>query len=132
MANTIKLKDYAHVVEEAPASAAITPGNFVTQAADGTVARSAADYQGVQMVASEDEFQGKTITDDYAADDQVQLWIPQSGDQVNAIAAAAIAKGAIVELAAAGQVQTLAAGSAIGEALEAAAAQGDHVAIRMK
>ena len=78
---TIKLKDYLKVVEEYPAEAAITPGMLVEVTDDKTVqANSAAGDQILVAFATEDEFQGKTIDDAYAADDPVQVWIPQRGD----------------------------------------------------
>lgn len=46
-------------------------------------------------------------------------------------AGGAIAKGARVEVGAAGKAVTLAAGKAVGEALEAAAADGDRIEVRL-
>lgn len=132
MPNTIRLKDYGHVKEEYPASAAITPGEFLALAGNMTVGAAGADHQGPLMVAVEDEFQGKAITDDYASGAIVQCWLPGPGDKVYAIAGAAVAAGALIELGAGGEVITLSTGSAVGQALEAAAAQGDRIAIRVK
>lgn len=78
---TIKLKDYLHVVEEYDAASAITPGMLVELTSDGEVRPHNTDG-GVaeKMFATEDEFQGKTIADDYAAEDKVFCWFPQRGD----------------------------------------------------
>lgn len=81
--NTIKLKDYLHVVEEYVAVAAITPGMLVEVTSAGKVqAHSTANGAAVPAFANEDEFQGKTIADAYAIGDRVQVWIPQRGDVV--------------------------------------------------
>lgn len=86
--NTIKLKDYSHVVEEYTAAGAITPGMLVEVDSTNEVqAHSGVDGHAVPMFATEDEFFGKTINDAYAADDKVQVWIPQRGDMVYALLA---------------------------------------------
>lgn len=85
---TIKLKDYLHVVDEYTAAAAITPGMLVELTSDGEVqAHSSAAGAAEKMFATEDQFQGKTIADAYAADDLVQCWFPQRGDVVYALLA---------------------------------------------
>lgn len=84
--NTIKLKDYLHMVEEYPANAAITPGMLVELSVNSSnepvvVTHSTeAGKPAPVMIATEDEFQGKTIDDAYAAGEPVQCWIPQRGD----------------------------------------------------
>ncbi len=85
--NTIKLKNYLSIVEEFVAAAAITPGMVVEIDTAGKIKAHATSSGNVLpiMFATEDSLQGKGIDDNYAADDQVQIWIPQRGDEVNAI-----------------------------------------------
>lgn len=80
--NTIKLKDYLKVVEEYEAASEITPGMLVeVTSAEKVQAHSTSGAAGLPvMFATEDEFQGKTISDEYSADEPVQCWIPQRGD----------------------------------------------------
>ncbi len=85
MSKTIKLKKYSDVIEEYVANAAITPGNLVELRSDGKVQNHAQEDKNVlPMFALEDELQGKTIADNYAQHDPVQVWIPYRGDQVYA------------------------------------------------
>ena len=86
--NTIKLKKYLDIIEEYVAVAAITPGMLVElTSADKVQKHSTASGNAVPMFALEDELQGKGIADAYAADDQVQVWVAQRGEQVNALLA---------------------------------------------
>ena len=87
--NTIKIKNYSNVFEEMEAAAAITPGMLVEQTPAAETVRKHATSGGnaIPMFALEDALQGKGITDDYAAGDQVQVWIPGRGDQVYALIA---------------------------------------------
>jgi len=92
--NTIKLKKYSDVIEEFVAGAAITPGMLVALNASGAVIpHGEAAGNAIPMFALEDELQGKTIDDAYAAGDPVQVWVAGRGDIVNAIAGAEIAAG---------------------------------------
>lgn len=85
--NTIKIKKYADVVYEYEAHAAITPGMLLILNSDEEVLahNTAAGNVIPPMFALEDELQGHGIDDDYAAGDQVQVWIPGRGDIVNAL-----------------------------------------------
>lgn len=84
--NTIKVKNYSNVIEEYPANAAITPGMLIELISTGKVrAHATAGGTAMAMFALEDELQGKTIDEAYASDNRVQCWIPNSGDQVNAL-----------------------------------------------
>ena len=85
--NTIKIKKYADVVYEFEAHAAITPGMLLELNSDNEVLAhdTAAGNVVPVMFALEDELQGHGIDDDYAAGDQVQVWIPGRGDIVNAL-----------------------------------------------
>ena len=86
--NTIKLKKYLNIIEEYKAEAAIIPGELIELTSSGTVqVHSTAGGNCLPMFALEDELQGNDINDAYAADDQVQVWIPTRGDQVYAILA---------------------------------------------
>ena len=92
--NTIKLKKYSDVIEEFVAGAAITPGMLVALNASGAVIpHGEAAGNAIPMFALEDELQGKTIDDAYAAGDPVQVWVAGRGDIVNAIAGTAITAG---------------------------------------
>jgi len=85
--NTIKLKKYSDVIEEFVAADEIKPGMLVTLNADGKVIPHNLDGgNAIPMFALEDELQGKTIDDAYAADDPVQVWIAGRGDIVYALA----------------------------------------------
>lgn len=89
MAYTIKIKKYSDVIEEYLAGAAITPGMFVELASTGKVVVNTSDGgYSLPMVALEDELQGNDIDDDYALNDQVQVWVPYRGDMVYALLAA--------------------------------------------
>ena len=84
---TIKVKNYLNIFEEFEAAAAITPGMLVKQTSATEVAvHSTEDGNAIPMFAIEDELQGKEKTEAYAHEDRVQVWIPQRGDIVNAIA----------------------------------------------
>ena len=81
---TIKVKDYLHINEEYKAKTAITPGMVVELTSDDNVqAHSGAGKSALIMIALEDDLQGKGIDDAYAAEDPVQVWIPQRGDIAN-------------------------------------------------
>ncbi len=93
---------------EAPADAAITPGQLVELLSTGDVQKvSTAGELTENLVAVEDALQGNTIADDYAADDRVFHRAFKSGDEVYLILAdgedASI--GSLIEPAAAGEVR---------------------------
>jgi len=84
--NTIKVKKYSDVIEEYVANATITPGMLVEVMTTNKLrAHATASGNALPMFALEDELQGKVITDDYSANDQVQVWVPYRGDMVYAI-----------------------------------------------
>jgi len=126
--NTIKLKDYLHVVGEHEASGAITPGMFVGVTSTGKVAVVATAANGV-MVANEDEFQGKTIADAYAIGDMVQCWIPQRGDVVYGVLADGqdIEIGGALTIGAGGKLVTAGANAVVAIAVEAVDLSGTGV-----
>lgn len=82
---TIKLKKYNDIINEYEAGEAITPGMLISVASDGDVDKHAS-AGGVceKMFALEDELQGKTIDDDYDADEPVQCWVATPGEEVYA------------------------------------------------
>lgn len=83
---TIKLKKYSDVIEELKANATITPGHLVELLSTGKIrAHGTASGNVLPMFALEDELQGKSINDNYAENDKVQVWVPYRGDIVNAI-----------------------------------------------
>ena len=85
---TIKIKKYSDNIEELVAAGTITPGMLVEYTSASKVqAHSTAGGNALPMFALEDELQGNTITDNYSADDQVQVWTPYRGDMVYGILA---------------------------------------------
>lgn len=86
MANTVKIKKYSDVVEEILAHEAIKPGHLVQLMDSGRVCKHAGESENaLPMFALEDELQGKTIDQDYAQHDPVQVWVAGRGDIVNAL-----------------------------------------------
>ena len=86
--NTIKLKKYLDVIIEKNANAAITPGMLIeSMSSDKVRAHATSEGNAVPIFALEDELQGNGIDDAYAADDPVQCWIAQRGEEVYAILA---------------------------------------------
>lgn len=86
--HSIVVKNYLHVYEEYEANSTITPGMLIELMSTGKVRKHAtASGNVLPMFAKEDSLQGKTINDNYIAGDQVNVWIPTRGDQVNALLA---------------------------------------------
>jgi len=82
---TVKLKRYLKIVNEYEADGTITPGDLLELKDNGKVQRhSEQDKNALPMFALEDELQGKSIGNDYSAEDPVQCWIPTRGDEVYA------------------------------------------------
>lgn len=133
--NTIKIKNYLSVMEEYLAGGTITPGHLIKQSsATQVVVHSTAGGNVLPMFACEDELQGKGITDNYAATNIVQCWIPTRGDIVYAKLADGqnVAAGTFLESAGDGTLQahvpdidasndvtTIYASSIVGVAIEA-------------
>jgi len=83
--NSIRVKNYLNVEEELVAVAGITPGMLIEETAAGEVqVHSTSGGNAIPMFALENELEGQGITDAYEADDPVQCWFPQRGDQVYA------------------------------------------------
>lgn len=92
---TIELHGYG-LQHEATALGAITPGMLVERASGGVRAHSTAQGGGNLHFANEYALTGRSIDDDYAADDQVIFNTYNPGSGVYALvpaAAAAIAEG---------------------------------------
>ena len=81
--NKIKLKSKVDLDKEIVAAAVITPGMILERTtADKVQAHSTAGGNCRPiMVAQEDALQGRGIGDNYAADDQVQVWCPMPGEE---------------------------------------------------
>ena len=80
--NTIKIKRYTNVVNEWKANTALTPGSVVELLSTGKVRKHAtAGGNVIPLIVLEDELQGKGINDAYVADDVVQVWAPNRGDE---------------------------------------------------
>jgi hypothetical protein len=84
--NTVILKNYGNNFVEYEAYEALSPGMLVEPRGGYSTLKKHATEGGntLPMFAIEDKLQGKGITDAYAAGDQVQVWIPQKGDEVYA------------------------------------------------
>lgn len=77
-------------LDEYKAAAAITPGHLVYKTSTaGVVAKHAtAGGSCITAFACENTLAGKTVSDDYATSDRVQVWFPRRGDIVIALIAA--------------------------------------------
>lgn len=83
---TIKIKNHLHIVEEYVSNGVITPGMLLALRSDGKVqAHGVAQGKHPRMFALEDELQGRSISDNYAATEPVQVMIAQPGEQVYGI-----------------------------------------------
>lgn len=105
---TIKLKRYNDIVNEYPAAGEILPGSLVVLNSDGKVAVNAtAGAKVATMFALEDELQGKSTRDAYAADDPVQAWFVTPGEEVLARVGSSVtpAIGALMEAATGGNLR---------------------------
>ncbi len=83
---SVIIKNYLKVFDEYEGVGVITPGDLLELTSAGKVQRASEEGGTIlPMFATEDELQGKGITQNYAAEDVIQCWIPQRGDVVNAI-----------------------------------------------
>ena len=106
--NSIKIKDYLHINNEYPAASAITPGMLIELNGSTKVRAHASAGQNIlPMIAFENELEGEGINDAYAADDQVQCWIPTRGDEAYMILADGenVSEGDFLESAGNGYLQ---------------------------
>lgn len=84
--NTVIIKNYGNNFFEAAAYEALSPGMLVEPVSGAATYKKHATEGGnaIPMFAIENKLEGEGITDAYAAADQVQIWIPQRGDEVYA------------------------------------------------
>ena len=83
--NTIVIKNHVNVRIEKVAAGTITPGHLVElTSADKVQVHSVASGNALPMFALECEMVGKSIDDNYVADDFVTVAIPTRGDVVYA------------------------------------------------
>lgn len=113
--NTIIGKAYTNIRDEKDATNAITPGDLVERLSDGTVQKHSTAAGPVNpLFAIENAPEGNGLDDDYADGDLVQLWKPQSGEQVYArsddTTAGAIVIGDFLESDGNGRVRGLTVG----------------------
>jgi hypothetical protein len=122
MSNTILLKGRG-IRKEAVAGGAITPGHLLTlDAAGELIVHATAGGYAAPLFAVENDLEGKTIDDAYAADDFVQAEYMWQGFEVYALvpaSAAAIVIGDLLESVGDGTLKILATGVAVAQALEA-------------
>jgi len=79
--NTIKLKKYLDVIDEFIAAGVITPGHLLEiDSAGKVVVHNSAGGNVTPLIALEDELQGRTIDDNFAALEPVQVWGAQRGE----------------------------------------------------
>jgi len=87
MSNTIILKGHG-IRKERIANATITPGHLVEVISTGKLQpHGTAGGNAQKAFAVEDDLQGKTITNDYAANDRVQYNVMERGSEVYAVLA---------------------------------------------
>ena len=99
--------------EELVAAATITPGMLCEEtSAEKVQAHSTEGGRAELMFAYEDQLQGKTVDDDYSADDQVFLMLPVVGSEVCALLAVGENVSIGDELISAGDGTLIAIGSA--------------------
>lgn len=81
--NTVKLKCYGEdITINKQANAALYPGMILEQTGEKVQAHSSAGQNVAPVLVSlENDLEGKTVEEQYAADDQVIIWSPRSGDE---------------------------------------------------
>lgn len=86
MGFTIRVRPYSNIREENLAVAALFPGHLLELTSANKVQKhSQAGKNVIPMFALEDENQGNGVDDAYAANDLVDVWLPQPGDVVLAV-----------------------------------------------
>jgi len=131
----IKLLGEPIQTEDFTASAAITPGDLIVPASNGTVARLAvADLDVARMFALEREEMGNTIDDDYAIGDVVKAGTFKGGDRVLAWIASGqnITAGGYLQAANDGTLKAYASGARLARALETSGAVTTKTRIRVE
>lgn len=112
--------------KEGIADGAISPGDLVSGAPNGTISAQAASTinDGQRAVCYERELTGDGITVDYALNDTILYALCPPGVEVLMNATAAVTAGAVLEAAAGGGVVTRTTGWPVGIALETIGAAG--------
>ena len=146
MANVVVLKGYG-MRKEGLADGAVTPGHVVyrSSATEFKVGRKGgAGESGPRSFCDINPGVGRALDDNYADEDQINVYYAHSGDEINALVAAsapAIAVGNTLEAAADGTVIVVTADSAtgngerdstIGYAVEAVDNSSGSSAVRIK
>lgn len=127
--NTVKIKKYVDIVNEGVAGGVITPGMLLEISGAGSngnpeySAHSTAEGAAAKFFALEDELQGKGIDDNYAANDPVQVWVAQAGEEVYAIVCESqtIAVGELLSSHGDGTLQKLVGSTAVDQQVVAVA-----------
>ncbi len=102
MPNRIHLKG-PFQLDELDATETITPGQLLERTSAGKVAKNTdLDLPAEALFAQEDALQGKTIDDDYVADDKVQVLIPAKGSEVFAFLQGGVTAADGIELSSGG------------------------------
>lgn len=85
--NTIKVKQFADIYNEAKAASIITPGDLVELDSSGDIQRNTSDkdLNAEKCFALENAWEGKEISVDYAIGDRVVYMVARAGDEVYAI-----------------------------------------------
>lgn len=120
--------------DERKAAGVITPGMLcqLDSSDDIEFNDTAGDTDAVLLFATENVLNGDTIDTNYAANDIVPYVAVSSGDQVYAIANAAIALNAKVESAGNGKLRTLTTGKPVGFVIGiAAGALNDRIILQI-
>jgi hypothetical protein len=119
------------IMKEGVCGGAMTPGHLVALNSAGKwVVHPSAGGVALRAFVVEADYNGKGIDDAFAADDWAQVWLVPPGAEVNALvapSAAAIAVGDWVESAGNGTVRKLAAGTPLGQAIQAVDNSGNAV-----
>lgn len=126
--NTVKLAGDG-TFDTAKAGGAITPGDLIKVDSNGDVVvhNSAGGNPGPKMVALENTPFNKTISDDYADNDQVQVFYPWSGAKLQMrleAGSAPVTVGDLLESFGNGKLRKLASGTALFRADETKNANG--------
>lgn len=137
--NTIMLKGDIGMREEAFAASGFKPGNFLVKDVNGKIAKNTLATGGDTplMVAVEDSYQGKTITDAYVANEIAFYYEPMVGDLIYArvpAAAPAIVIGDRLQLDNTGCIVKFIAGKVVAVAEETLdnSAGGAEVFLRIR
>ena len=130
---TIKLKKYVDIINEAIAAEELLPGMLSVINGTGSAIKSPVPADGMNYpiaVVLEDELQGKTVSDAIESNAPVQLWMPVPGEEASLLLTngEVVAIGDSVSAGAGGLiVKTVAPKLACGIALENVTATGDQL-----